>query len=378
MKILYIITQADGGGAQKYTLCLAKHFNGAIAAGSEDSRLFTVAEMAGLQTFPLTHLKRNIIPWHDFLAAWEIRQLIKLYRPDIVHLNSSKAGFLGSFAAVGLKTKVVFTAHGFIFNEPLSSAKKAFYLALEKTASAYRDFIITVSDADKKSAFDNNLISQNKIQNIHNGIGKIDFLEKPEALRSLGLANDKIIIGCIANAYKTKGLDVLIDAISILDKEIREKIQVVIIGDGPEMENLKLMISAGGGSASGGEYLRLQETIKLLGKIDNAAGYLKAFDIFILPSRKEGFPYTLLEAMQAGLPIIASNAGGNLEAVGDAGILIASENPNQLCDAITRLVTDKNLREALSKKTLGRAKLFSEQKMLGQTDLVYKKLLTVA
>src|SRR6185436_2761697 len=107
MKILYIITQADGGGAQKYTLDLARHFNGAIAAGDEATKLLDAAKADGLKTYPLKHLKRDINLWHDFLAMWEIRALIDSIKPDIVHLNSTKAGILGSFACVGLKTKVI-------------------------------------------------------------------------------------------------------------------------------------------------------------------------------------------------------------------------------------------------------------------------------
>src|ERR1700690_3366587 len=110
MKILFIITQGHGGGAQKYTLALAKHFGGAIAAGLEDSELFRAAQLAGVKTFPLQHLMRDINPLQDFLAMLEIRQLIKNLDVDVVHLNSSKAGVLGSFAAIGLKKKVIFTA----------------------------------------------------------------------------------------------------------------------------------------------------------------------------------------------------------------------------------------------------------------------------
>src|SRR5512135_3762816 len=100
MKILYIITQADGGGAQKYTLALARHFGGTVAAGSEAGQLFDDARSLQLTAYGLRHLKRSINPWHDFLACVEIRQLVKNTNPDIVHLNSTKAGILGSFACI--------------------------------------------------------------------------------------------------------------------------------------------------------------------------------------------------------------------------------------------------------------------------------------
>lgn len=365
MRILYVITQADGGGAQKYTLALARHFSGAIAAGNEADKLFTDAQRAGLDTFELVHLKRNISPWHDIMAIWEIRHLIKIYRPDIVHLNSSKAGVLGSFAAMGTKTKVIFTAHGFIFNEPLSFAVKTFYLALEKVASGYRDFIITVSNADEQSALKNSLIAQNKIITVYNGLEQINFLPKDQAKTELKITTKKLVIGCVANFYKTKGVDILIDAIGLMDELTKSKIEVVLIGNGPEIENLKLKI----------EKLRLTDTVKMLGRIDGISKYLKAFDIFVMPSRKEGFSYALLEAMQAGLPIITTDVGGNKEALNNAGILVKPENSQALAKAIDGLVLDEKKRNTLSQETLERSKIFTEEKMFAETEKIYKKVL---
>jgi glycosyltransferase involved in cell wall biosynthesis len=365
MKILYIITQADGGGAQKYTLTLAKHFNGAIAAGNEAGKLFTDAERAGLKTFQLKHLKRNISPWHDILAVWEIRELIKSYRPDIVHLNSSKAGILGSFAGIGTKAKIIFTAHGFVFNEPLSIPIKTFYLALEKIASDYRDFIITVSGADEKSALDSKIIKPTKIATIHNGIAEINFLDKHQARASLGLPDGKIIIGCVANFYKTKGLDVLINALAKLDAGTKEKIVCAIIGEGPERQALESQIKD----------LGLQNMAKLLGSRTEIPAAIKAFDIFVLASRKEGLPYTILEAMQAGLPIVATAVGGIPEALADAGILVSPENPEELAGTITSLLANADKQKNLSQKALERSKLFTEQKMLDETEKIYKQVI---
>jgi glycosyltransferase involved in cell wall biosynthesis len=364
MKILYIITQADGGGAQNYVLTLAKYFGGTIAAGSEATELFDAAKNLQLTTYNLQHLKRAINPLNDFLGAWEIRRLIENEKPDIVHLNSSKAGILGSFASIGLKTKIIFTAHGFIFNEPMGSAKKNFYLAAEKLASGYRDYIITVSDADKNSALANNLISPNKVGTIHNGIGQIDFLNKQQARTDLKLPDDKIIIGTLANFYKTKGLDVLIDAVALLDEDIQSKIQVVIIGDGSERKNLEFRIMN----------YELGNCVKLMGKIPDASKFLKAFDIFVMPSRKEGFPYAILEAMAAGLPIIASNVGGMPEALGNAGMIIKPEDPKALANAIKYLVGDNEKRNELSRTALQRSKLFTEAIMLEQTQEIYRQI----
>lgn len=379
MKILYIITQADGGGAQNYCLALAKHFKGAIAAGEEAGQLFANAQAAGLKTFRLKHLKRDISPWHDLLAVFEIARLIKQERPDIVHLNSTKAGFLGSLAFALHRSrlrrlvqsrdkshgpKIIFTAHGFRFLEPLSPAGQWFYLMAEKIASWFRDYIICVSDTDKKSALNNNIISANKIITIHNGLPPLSFINRDGGRRALRLPSDKFIFGTVANFYKTKGLDVLISAVGMISKTTLLNSLFVIVGDGSEIENLKLKI----------KNLRLENTIKLLGNIINAKNYLKAFDCFILPSRKEGFPYSLLEAMQAGLPIISTNVGGIPEAAANAGILVEPNNPKKMAMAITEMFQNTQLRETLSAKALAQAKLFTEKKMLEETEAVYNQI----
>lgn len=383
MKILYIITQADGGGAQKYTLALARHFKGAIAAGQEAKQLFEDAKTTGLDVYPLKYLKRSIHPVFDCLALFEIISLIKKLKPDIVHLNSSKAGFLGSIA-VGLynlfsrlslspkisgrlKTgiRIIFTAHGFIFNEPFLPITKWFFLILEKFASLFRDYIICVSDADKESALKHKLIDPAKISVIHNGLAPINFLTRDEAKKALGLRSDQAILGSIANFYKTKGLDILVDAISLLDKQFLNQIHLVIVGEGKERIFIEKKIL---------EY-ELGPKITLIGKLSDAEKYLKAFDIFLLPSRKEGFPFVLLEAMQAGLPIIASKVGGIPEALEDAGLQVRAEDPKALAEAITKLLNDANLAAQFAQRAEQRSQLFTQEKMLGETKKIYEKLL---
>jgi glycosyltransferase involved in cell wall biosynthesis len=181
----------------------------------------------------------------------------------------------------------------------------------------------------------------------------------------LNLPTDKKIVGTIANFYKTKGIDVLIEAVNTQPKSTLEKTLFVIIGDGTEFKNLKLKI----------KNLKLENNIRLMGKIDNASIYLKAFDVFVLPSRKEGFPFAILEAMQASLPIIAADVGGNKEALGDTGILVPSENPDALSRVINTVLRDSNTVRSISGKTFERSKLFTEEKMLEETKNVYEKVL---
>ncbi len=365
MKILYIITQAEEGGAQQYVLTLAKYFKGIIAAGQEADRLFTQAESLGIKTCGLRHLKREIKPYHDLMAVWEIRQLINQLKPDIVHLNSTKTGILGSFAAMGLKTKVVYTAHGFVFNEDLPFWIKNFYIALEKIASDFRDCIISVSEYDRNSAIKHKIINPEKLKVVYNGLPDLKFYEAKEAKNKLRLPLDKITVGCIANFYKTKGLDILIKAVGQLPSDAKSRCQVIICGSGPELENCKNLI----------KNLNLENIVSLPGQISKAYKYLKAFDIFAFPSRKEGMPFALLEAMQAASAIITTNAGGIPETVSNGAIIVEKENIRALSLALLELINNPAKRENLSFEALKRSKIFSEKNMLESTYQTYLHLL---
>ena len=238
------------------------------------------------------------------------------------------------------------------------------FLLLEKFASLSRDYIICVSNADRQSALKHHLISEAKISVIHNGLEPINFLSRDESRKALDLSANKTSIGTVANFYKTKGLDVLVDAISQIDRDLLDKIHLAIIGDGKEKNFLQKKIL---------EY-ELGPKITLIGNLPDADRYLKAFDVFVLPSRKEGFPFVLLEAMQAGLPIIATKVGGIPEALKDAGLQVPAEDATALADAISELLNDANLAAQFSQRAKQRSQLFTQEKMLEETKNIYEKI----
>jgi glycosyltransferase involved in cell wall biosynthesis len=314
-----------------------------------------------IPTHKIKFLKRGIKPLSDFLAFWEIYLLIKKLRPDIVHLNSSKAGFLGSLAGKLAGAKVIFTARGFVFNEPRNRLFKLFFITLEKIASLFRDQIITVSKFDEASALKFKLVNPQKITTIHNAIPSIEFLDRKTSRLKLGIKEGKFIVGTIANFYPTKGLDILISAWQDSRFRGNGNLDLVIMGSGPLEEELKSQSK--------------NLSINFAGQIPNASSYLKAFDIFVLPSRKEGFPLVLLEAMQADLPIIATDVGGNKEAITDAGVIIPSGNVEILAEALENLINNPDHRNRLAEKARERSKIFTLVKLFSETEKIYKKIL---
>ncbi len=368
-KILFLITQAEMGGAQKYVLELAsalKKEGFKTAVASEKNDFFEEKLLENdVKFYELKYIKRSINPISDFLAFFEIYKLIKSKKPDIVHLNSSKIGVLGSFAGklAGVK-KVVFTAHGWVFNELLPFWKKAFYIFASQLAALFEDKIICVSSYDKYTSLKYKIKNEKDIVVINNGIDKekIHFLSKQKAREKLNLPQKKIIIGTVANLYENKGIKHLIESAGELLKQ-KDDIIFVVLGDGPEKENLKKQIKK----------LNIEKEFLLLGAKKDAFLYMKAFDIFVLPSQKEGFPYTLLEAGLAKLPVITTNVGGIPDLINETNaVSVMSRDPKQLKEAILNLLNKKDIQKIISENLYKDvSEKFTLKNMVQKTKEVY-------
>lgn len=454
-KVLYIVTQSEWGGAQKYVYDLTESFlkqgiEVGVVAGTEKNDLFNklaVLESDKLTLFREKHLVRAINPYHDFIEFFSLLKIIWKFQPDVVHLNSSKAGILGTFAAAvynvwrkfcplnppvsplgkggrevgfthdkrgreagfipdkggrkmassigkGGRTGIVYTAHGFVFNENLSILIYLFYLWSEKICSLMRDKIIVVSHYDLKSALEKKAVKAEKMVVIHNGIdmgkrnqllSKVDARGKlkkfaeilqygstapAEAWNNGAAAETAValespetqIIGTVANLYENKGLKYLIEAANEVVKDMPNCL-FILIGEG-ELENkLRKIIKDN----------RLQNNFFMLGKVLDAYKYFNAFDIFCLPSIKEGLSYTLIEALMAGLPIVATNVGGNPEIVKDGvnGFLVQPKDRNGLAEKIKILLKNNEIRERMRTQSWKLADGFSLERMAEQTYKTY-------
>lgn len=319
MKILYIITQSEWGGAQRYVFDLATRVSGeAVVASSGSGELFTRLKEQNIQCVSLHFLRRAIHPLWDILAFFEIFILIRRVKPDVVHLNSTKAGILGGCVHAFLKCfrikqcpKMIYTVHGWVFLEPLPVWKQWLYENLEWFTSRFHDQIICVSESDKRAAQQYRIVSEEKMHVIHNGIfhENLSFLPRQEARHGLleliekpHRAHPSLILGTIANLYRTKGIDVLISCAPEVLSEFPHAV-FLVMGEGVERRALSHLIVK----------RNLQRSFFLTGRLPNASRYIKGLDLFIMPSRKEGFPYALLEAKASGVPCVATAVGGVVE-----------------------------------------------------------------
>lgn len=360
-KILYAITQAEWGGAQRYLYDLitsseAKNWDISVAVGqSGNTDLIKKLEQKNIKIHQLKHLVRPISPFHDLLAILELKKLYKQLRPDIIHLNSTKAGILGSLAG-GYKLKaksykLIYTVHGWVFNEPLNPIKNKLYYWLEKFTARFKDKIICVSEYDRQMALNKKITAKNKLITINNGIevDSIKFLSKEEArkklLNSPQDSPEMTIVGTVANFYATKGLKYLIESFNLLVNNYKLpaiSYKLIIIGDGDRRSELENLIAN----------YNLKNHILLVGKKENAVQYLKAYDIYVCSSVKEGFPYSILEAMIAELPIISTGVGGIPEIIKHEknGLLIKPKNHGELAGQIKHLMDNPELAKQLGRQ----------------------------
>lgn len=313
LKILFVITQGAWGGAQRYVFdcatSLSQTHDITVAIGAEntssDLQDQLRAKAPGIRLIQLKHLVRPISPLQDLLAIFELKKVYHTLQPDIVHLNSSKAGIVGSLSNffISASWKTVYTVHGWVFLEPLNGFTKWLYKMLEKTTARFKNAFIVLSPEEKEIAGLLNIPSQ-KISVIPLGIDVLSSLTKNEARNQLAAMHTNLPlefqwIGTIAGLYPVKGIDLLIEAIS-KNKNHMGNTAFVVIGDGPERKNLEKKI----------QELHVNDIFFLVGKKENASELLPAFEKFILPSKKEGQPYALLEAMSFHLPILATKVGG--------------------------------------------------------------------
>lgn len=374
-KILYFITQSEFGGAQRYIFDLACNlkadFQIAVAFGQNrnNGKLAKILQKNNIEYFIMRHLKRNISPVSDILAIIEITKLIKRHKPDIVHLNSSKISILGSIAAFITGTNAVYTAHGWVFNEPMPGWKKTFYILSEKFTAKFKNKIICVSEYDRQVAIKHKIAPTGKLTVIHNGVDPIEFYSKEKALQILNSQNFNFLIGSIGNLYETKGFEYFIQAAGILINRNKINAKFLIIGEGSARKNLENSIKKH----------NLENNFILAGRIDQAGKLLKAFDVFVCSSVKEGWPYSIMEAMNAGLPIISTDTGGIPEMMQDkkTGLFVKPADAEDLAEKIKTLLNNKNLTTELGANARVKAAAeFGLKKMIEETKKIYYSALS--
>lgn len=378
MKIFYCITKGDWGGAQRYVYDLAtslskETYDVTVILGSAGT-LSQKLETNQIRTIILGKISRDVRVWQDFLALFKLIKIFRQENPDIIHLNSSKMGGLGVIAGkIARVPKIIFTGHGWAFNEDRSAWQKKIIYLIHSLTVSLADKTIAVSAQTKNQMMKNKKTAEKTVV-IHNGLAAIDFLSKDLARQEIvkklpadvNLEN-RVWLGTISELHKNKGLKYIIEAMHLLEVQGDDPSTLpilIIIGEGERREKLQKRI----------DRFNLQNNIFLVGKIEEASKYLKAFDIFALTSITEALPYVILEAGQAGLPIVASGVGGIPEIIEDmkSGIIVRPKEPEEIKKAISFFLNNPDKMAFLGQKIQSKIQSdFTKEKMLKETLDLY-------
>lgn len=296
-KILFVITKSNWGGAQRYVFDLATalpkdEFEVSVAFGQEGLLAKKLRE-ARIMAFPIEALQRDVSLRADVQSFFALWRLFRAEKPEVVHLNSSKAAGVGALAArlTGVP-RIIFTVHGWPFWENRNPAARALLFLFSWLTAALSHAVITVSDCDLAVARRMPFIAHKTVR-IYNGIDFNLPLGSGDVIRH-SFPKGVCITGTIGELTRNKNHIALVE-----QAKKNPALYVAIVGDGEERATLEENIQKN----------NLGARVKLFGFIP-ASEVLRGFDVFALPSLKEGLPYVLLEAKRAGLPIVANRVGG--------------------------------------------------------------------
>jgi glycosyltransferase involved in cell wall biosynthesis len=351
-RIFCVITQGELGGAQQFMAQLATHLDherftlhvvwgagsdGALARALEGHATFATAR----------HLTRGISPLRDWLAVRELRAQMLKFHPDVVLCMSSKAGFVGALAAHGLRSqlpglRVVYRIGGWAFNDPRPRWQKRLFVWLEQLSARWKDDIVVNNTHDLDQAHRLRIAPRNRVYRIYNGIDPyLPFMPTAQARAVLDGRMERDagpyewLVGTVANLYPTKDVATFVAAAARIGGNVR----FAVIGDGAQRSELEQLV----------DRYDLGKRFVFLGRMDRAWQYLQAFDVFVLPSLKEGFPWALLEAMAAKVPAVATHVGAVPEMLidGQSGLVVPPSDPEALAHGIVRILEDEHLRREL-------------------------------
>jgi glycosyltransferase involved in cell wall biosynthesis len=368
LRALQVFEPPDGGVAEhvvQLTTGLLEHGCEVEVAGPAEARVRT-ALPEGVEYHALPFMRSYRTPHRDLAALAALFRILRTRRIDLLHAHSAKAGVIGRLVAQAAGVPCVYTPHCFAFIGEVSARRQVFASGVERVLGALTARTICVSRDEREQALRRRVGVPHRLEVIHNGVGPCPRPEADPELRRF--AGDRPLVGAVAVHRRQKGLDRLLDAApEVLAR--RPDVRFAIVGDGPLLSSHRRRA----------EELELGSSIIFQPFVPPSARYLRALDLFVLPSRWEAFPIAVLEAMACGIPQVATDVGGTPEAVehGETGLLVPPGDPAALARAAAELVHDPERRARMAEAGRQRhASLFTVERMVAQTAGVYEEALS--
>ena len=330
LRIAFVVTRSDSFGGSSVHI---RDFSQVLLAAGHEVMVFIGGEgpvteayrEAGIPYVALQHLVRKVTPAADLCGLWELRQALRQFQPDLVSTHTSKAGFLGRLAAWSLGVPALYTPHCWSFTDGFPGAK--LYLWAERMARPFGRRSIMVSEAERREAIHGRVGAPDHFVTVHNGMADVPahFRADPK------LSPPRLIM--VGRFEKQKDHATLFRALAQL-KDLPWTLDN--IGDGPLRPQVEAMRRE----------LGLEGRVNLLGYRRDVVRCMSESQIYVLISRWEGFSRSIVEAMRAGLPVVATDTGGNAEAVEDGrtGFIVRQGDVNGLAARLRALIASPELR----------------------------------
>ena len=301
-------------------------------------------------------------------ALWAIANLCRSRQVDIIHAHLQKAFLAGLLATYLCPSRLILHEHGPIFRRGTGGGM---YRGLLRLLGARADAIIANSEAAKSALQRTIRATKLPIAVVPNFIDLEQFdpdrHEKDRARESLGLDKGKFVVGLVGRLDPAKGVDLLIEAAAVLQRDGGDSLRFLVVGDGPQREHLERQIHG----------LGLDRIVVLTGLRENPAQIMRAFDVGVVPSRREAFGIAALEMMRMKVPVIVSPVGGLPELVQDGrtGLILPELSPPAIARAIRRLQEDSGLRDKLGRDAFAHASSFDGRAQVEQILEIYMRLI---
>lgn len=391
-KVLRIINRLNLGGPTYNASYLSKYLSNKyetklVAGMKDDSEASSefIARNLGLEPVYVERMHRSINPLNDIPAYREIRKIIRMYKPDIVHTHAAKAGALGRLAAYNEGVPVILhTFHGHVFHSYFNPVKTKVFLKLERYLASISTRIITISKQQQKEiCHDFRVCPVEKSVIIPLGFDLSRFQENTASKRAdfrkqYKLKEDAIAIGIIGRLVPVKNHDLFLRAVKKLLAKTDKKVKIFIIGDGELNGRLQELCQSLELKFDNEAYRDAQAPIVFTGWVKNVDWAYAGLDIVALSSFNEGTPVSLIEAQAANKPIVSTAVGGIKDVVieGGSALLSPSADEDAFAANLLKIVQDDDLRKKMSQDSYRHAhNKFNYKRLVKDTEELYDQLL---
>jgi glycosyltransferase involved in cell wall biosynthesis len=384
IRVLRVIARLNVGGPALHVAYLsaglqARGYETTLVAGElarGEESMAAVAEGRGVEVLAVSELHREVSPVRDLVAAFRLAGLIRKLRPHVVHTHTAKAGAVGRVAVLlsGVRPRpiVVHTFHGHVLRGYFGPLQESGFRLLERLLARGTDALVAVSPQVRDDLVGLGVAPADRFVVVRLGIELEERVggdgdARTRTRRLLGVPDDRFLVGWMGRMTAVKRTDDVLLAF----KELRDRgvdAGLCLVGDGPDRDGLEERAYE----------LGIARHVFSLGYQDAVADWYAAFDALILPSANEGTPVSVIEALAARRPVVATDVGGVSDVVRDGvdGFLVEAGDTTALAERLATLAGDETLRtrmgEAGRERVLQR---YAVSRLVDDVDRLYRSLL---